>query len=286
MDQKSEIKKGAKSGLIGGTLAALCCIGPLVIVLFGLGSVSFALSIGKYKPYFLGLGFLFMIFAIVLHLRKKNKTCDINCFSVNGIKREWSFIVSIAISMGITYVLALYVIVPAISPTVYSNAISKTTVIQLSPSQNFEQICRDTGDQWMKMIPIKDGRVTSELECFGCMPDEKNHICNLNEYLTFDRTSDAKATGNSADHDIVNTNSDLNLRTLTLKINELTCISCADIVEDVLLGQDGISVTKVDYAKGMGEVTYDPDIISKEEILENWVFSVYPAEIIGEELAG
>ena len=115
-DQKSEIKKGVKDGALSGILASLCCVGPLIIVLFGLGSVSFALSFSQYKPYFLGLGLLFMIGAVGFHLKKKNKTCDINCFSVKGLKREKNFILSIVISMVIIYVLALYVLVPAISP--------------------------------------------------------------------------------------------------------------------------------------------------------------------------
>ncbi len=110
------IKKGILSGSGGGILASLCCIGPLVIILFGLGSVSFALSIGQYRPYFLGFGVLFMVFAIVLHLRKKN------CLSAGGLKKEKYFIISTVLSMGVIYFVALYVAVPAISPGVYGGA--------------------------------------------------------------------------------------------------------------------------------------------------------------------
>jgi len=124
-NKKSEIKEGISKGIFGGFLSSLCCVGPLIIVLLGLGSVSFALSMGQYRPYFLGLGILFIILAVGLHLNKKNKTCSINCFSAEGIKREKTFIISLVLSMVIIYFLALYVLVPAISPMIYSNAVAK-----------------------------------------------------------------------------------------------------------------------------------------------------------------
>lgn len=123
---KSEIKKGAITGFWSGILASLCCTGPLLIILFGLGSVSFALSLTQYRPYFLGLGFFFMIGAIFWHLKKKNKSCGVNCFSAEGLKREKRFVTSVVLSMGVTYILILYVLVPALSPAVYISAPSKT----------------------------------------------------------------------------------------------------------------------------------------------------------------
>lgn len=118
---KSEIKKGAITGFWSGILASLCCTGPLLIILFGLGSVSFALSLTQYGPYFLGLGFLFMIGAIFWHLKKKNKSCGVNCFSAEGLKREKRFVTSVVLSTGITYILALYVLTPALSLAVYTS---------------------------------------------------------------------------------------------------------------------------------------------------------------------
>ena len=60
--------------MLSALIASLCCIGPLVLVLFGIGGASTALAIGYRKPYFLlfglamliiGFGFLGTIFWIV-----------------------------------------------------------------------------------------------------------------------------------------------------------------------------------------------------------------------------
>lgn len=119
-NDKSEIKKGVNRGLLSGFLASLCCLGPLIIVFFSLGSVSFALSLGKYKFVFLSLGFLFMVISILLYFNKKNKTCDVSCFSKEGIKREKYFILGVVSTFIIIYFLIVYVIVPMIAPIVYN----------------------------------------------------------------------------------------------------------------------------------------------------------------------
>ena len=213
--QKSEIKEGVSKGIFSGFLASLCCIGPLVIVLFGLGSISFALSISQYRPYFLGLGILFMIGAIFLHLNKKNKTCEINCFSVEGLKKEKKFLISIIISMVIIYIFAIYVLVPLISPTIYNGMAQKTAT--------------QSGDL-------------------------------LNQ---------------------INENSDL--RVLNLKINGMTCTGCASGLQSILQGLEGVIEAKVSYSKGIGQVIYNPKIITKEQIVNNAFSSPYSAEIISDK---
>ncbi len=213
--KKSEIKEGVKTGFWSGILASLCCVGPLIIVLFGLGSVSFALSLSQYRPYFLGLGFLFMIGAIFLHLNKKNKTCDVNCFSAKGIRREKHFILSVIFSMGIIYVLVLYVVMPTISPIAYGSLSQKTTV----------------------------------------------------------------QTENTVNP--VNKNS--NLHVLSLKINGMTCAGCAYRVQSILKSLEGVVEAKVRYPEGTGEVIYDSDKITKEEIVSS-VESPYSAEVIKDEI--
>ncbi len=213
--KKSELKKGVKTGFWSGILASLCCVGPLVIVLFGLGSVSFALSLSQYRPYFLGLGFLFMIGAIFLHLNKKNKTCDINCFSAEGLKREKKFIISVVVCMAVIYVFALYILVPAISPLIYGNAVAKT---QLSIHNSSNEM-------------IKNSK----------------------------------------------------LYKLRVKISGMTCESCAFGIQSILQSLSGVVGAKVSYSEGAGEIIYNPEIITKEQIISSKVFSTYPTQIVSNE---
>lgn len=218
--KKSEVNKGAFIGIWSGIIAALCCLGPLIIILFGLGTVSFALSVSEYKPFFLGAGILFIIGAIILYLRKKNKTCDINCFSLEGIKREKHFILSIILSMGITYVFLLYVVAPKISPIIY-------------------------------------GSLSQEI---GTSFQAKNTLTR------------------------VNPDKNLNLRILTLKIEGMTCESCAQGIEWYLLNQlDGVKEAKINYSQGKGEIIYNPEKITKEKLLNSEIFKTYKASVLSDQ---
>jgi mercuric reductase len=55
---------------------------------------------------------------------------------------------------------------------------------------------------------------------------------------------------------------------LSLEITGMTCDHCAVSIEKLLSKQNGILDKKVTYADGKGEVTFQPDIISKNKIIE------------------
>ncbi|RME31969.1 hypothetical protein D6789_01075 [Candidatus Woesearchaeota archaeon] len=103
MDEKD--KKLLAAGGVAGVFGALCCLGPVIIVLFGLGSVSTALTIGKYTWLFTTLALLFFGGATVLYLKRKN------CCSVQGMRQNWkpvvlSFVLLVALLLLLKYWLA------------------------------------------------------------------------------------------------------------------------------------------------------------------------------------
>ena len=110
------IKKGLSIGASGALIASLCCIPPLIIVLFGLGSVSFALSFTKYKYFFVTLSIIFIILAIFLNIRKKGKTCAID---PKEIKRKKFFIIITIITMVTFYIIMQYFILPFLGRLIY-----------------------------------------------------------------------------------------------------------------------------------------------------------------------
>lgn len=57
------------------------------------------------------------------------------------------------------------------------------------------------------------------------------------------------------------------LRQATLRIEGMTCPSCADGVESLLKQNEGVISADVDYFQGKGQVVYDPAKITIEEIL-------------------
>jgi hypothetical protein len=50
--------------------------------------------------------------------------------------------------------------------------------------QEYKDYCTAHNGAWMKMSELKDGHPTGKT-CYGCMPDEKNHICTKEEYEEF-----------------------------------------------------------------------------------------------------
>ncbi len=63
-------------------IASLCCITPIVLVLLGISSISFAVSLtsvleGQYKWAFILAGAISLIFSLVIYFRKKG-VCTID----------------------------------------------------------------------------------------------------------------------------------------------------------------------------------------------------------------
>ena len=88
-------------GVITGTIALLCCISPIILVLLGLSTVTAAIALGtnlfdNYKLYFISVSIIFMVTAILFYLKKKNQ-CSISGLRKNINKILITFIVAVFI---------------------------------------------------------------------------------------------------------------------------------------------------------------------------------------------
>ena len=101
------IKGGVKTGVVAGFLSSLCCTGPLLFILLGLGSFGFASSLPKYRPFFITMATIFLIFGIYRTTKKKHGSC--NLFN---LKKELKTIIIAIITTIIIWALLLYIIVP------------------------------------------------------------------------------------------------------------------------------------------------------------------------------
>ncbi len=89
-------------------IASLCCLAPIVLVLFGLSTVTFAATLtnildGKYRWIFLLVGFLALLLSLVLYFRKKG-IC-----TIDQIKKHRNEIINkvllVLITVAISYIL-------------------------------------------------------------------------------------------------------------------------------------------------------------------------------------
>ena len=79
-DQKSFLKKALPSVAV---IASLCCLTPIVLVLFGISTVAFAASLGDtlyygYKWAFRGAALAFLLVALAIYFYKKENICTLH----------------------------------------------------------------------------------------------------------------------------------------------------------------------------------------------------------------
>lgn len=96
-------------------IASLCCLSPIILLLLGVGGVTFASSLadtlyGQYKWYFRIAGLIAMAIALVLYFRRTKGICTID----EAKKRRNEIINTVIISLAtgiIGYIFFLYVVV-------------------------------------------------------------------------------------------------------------------------------------------------------------------------------
>lgn len=96
-------------------IASLCCLSPVILVLFGLSTAAFAGSLantlyGSYKWLFRIAGLLLLTASIILYLRRQKGICTLD--EAKKHRNEIINVVLVAVSTAIIgYVIWLYVIV-------------------------------------------------------------------------------------------------------------------------------------------------------------------------------
>lgn len=99
-------------------IASLCCLYPVILVLFGLSTVAFASSLsdilyGQYRWLFRLIGLILLAIAIVIYLRKKEKICTLD--EAKKQRNKIVNIIAISVSAAVMgYIIWLYIIVELI----------------------------------------------------------------------------------------------------------------------------------------------------------------------------
>lgn len=117
--ENKEMKKPDRKGLwkIISTAvvgASLCCLSPVILVLFGLSTVAFGSSLadslyGEYKWIFRGAGLLFLLLGIAYYYWKKG-VCTFDAVKRRRNEIINTILISIAVAV-VGYIVFLYVIV-------------------------------------------------------------------------------------------------------------------------------------------------------------------------------
>lgn len=99
-------RAGLKLGVLAGVVGIACCVSPVVLVLLGLSSVSFAISLGntlynEYGWYFRGVALLLVTGGVVGILRAR-RSC-----TLRGARAQSRLLITVVLVMLLVYA-ALY----------------------------------------------------------------------------------------------------------------------------------------------------------------------------------
>lgn len=107
-------------GIAAAFIASLCCIGPLILISLGLGTASTSLSIGSKKPYFLALGLIFFVISLYLFIKYRRTNICHGCTTKDQEKKRIINTILIAcLTLGVLYILLIYVVTPWLAPFIY-----------------------------------------------------------------------------------------------------------------------------------------------------------------------
>ncbi len=111
---KQTLKDIFKISSIPVVLASLCCFSPIILVLLGVSTVSFASSLadtlyGEYKWIFRGVGILALLVSLMYYLRRKKGICTID--DLKRRRNEVLNYIALVVILGVLgYVFFLYVV--------------------------------------------------------------------------------------------------------------------------------------------------------------------------------
>lgn len=111
----TKLKEIIKLSSLPVVLASLCCLSPIILVLLGVSTVSFASSLadtlyGDYKWIFRSVGLIALLGALWYYLRRKKGICTIH--EAKRRRNEIINYVALTIIAGVLgYIFFLYVVV-------------------------------------------------------------------------------------------------------------------------------------------------------------------------------
>lgn len=110
-----KIKELLKISSLPVFFASLCCLSPLILVMLGLSTVTFAASLsdilyGEYKWIFRLIGLILLTASITFYLRRQKGICTID--DLKRRRNEVINIIALSVITGIFgYIFFLYVVV-------------------------------------------------------------------------------------------------------------------------------------------------------------------------------
>lgn len=158
--------KPGKIGILSAALASVCCVGPVLLVLLGLGALGFGAFLGRYHWFFLAGALALLVYAWRVYLKEKSR-CDVAHCEMESKKSALT-----------TLILASTAVAAFVGLNVYTYVLSKPAEKKSQPS------------------PIAQETITLPVEglvCFTCELALESRVKRLEGV----RSADASVKGHS-----------------------------------------------------------------------------------------
>jgi len=96
--------KAGPLGILSAVLASVCCLGPVLLVLLGLGSLGFGALIGRYHWWFIGAAVGLLAFAWRSYFNEKRRCDAAHCAMEKGQTTKGSLLLAstvVAVFVGL-----------------------------------------------------------------------------------------------------------------------------------------------------------------------------------------
>jgi hypothetical protein len=104
---KFETFRAGAISMSGALVASLCCLLPLIVVLFALGSGAFMMVTMQYRSIFLPAGVLGVGLGYYFYFREKRRCSSVACTFVGG-KLNWTLLCLATVIVTLTLVLDFF----------------------------------------------------------------------------------------------------------------------------------------------------------------------------------
>jgi hypothetical protein len=110
-------------GMVAATIASLCCLLPLAVIVLGLGSGAFMMTTMRYRAFFIPAGIIGIALGWFLYLRERKRCGSLACRMVGG-KLNFSFLLLATVLVAVAVVLDQF---PNLTADVLMRATSRTS---------------------------------------------------------------------------------------------------------------------------------------------------------------
>ncbi len=233
------------ASLLTAIIASLCCIGPLVVIVLGLGTFGAAAAFQVWRPYLLGATFALLAAAFYLTYSKREVVCTDGgpCVTRPSVDR-WNRAL-LWLATGFIIALATF---PYYSRVVWAILLPLRKAQAVTASVTREAFRAGVNGASDRQAKASRNNQTSQARESGADVESKP---NGDGRVRIPPTSAAETPG---------------LARLTFEIRGMTCAGCAISVEQSLGEIPGVQSVRASFEQGRAEIEYNPARVSLDQL--------------------